>query len=92
MFQKFSVSEKIDGYEGGGEYQDFPSKSLCLTVPKIFVGDSFSVSLSLGIEIKLGIRERERERERERGITIFLRYFFVSQYRNLSQWNPSVYH
>ena len=66
MFQKISVSEKFDGYEGGGEYQDFPSKSLCLTVPKIFVGEFFSVSLTLGIEKKLGIRERERERERER--------------------------
>ena len=72
MFQKISVSEKFDGYEGGGEYQDFPSKSLCLTVPKIFVGEFFSVSLTLGIEKKLGIRERERERERETGLRFFV--------------------
>ena len=25
----------------GGEYQDFPSKNFCLTVPKIFVGEPF---------------------------------------------------
>ena len=25
---------------GGGEYQDFPSKIFCLTVPKISVGNS----------------------------------------------------
>ena len=37
---------------GGREYQDFPSKSLCLTVPKIFVGECFSVSLILGMEKK----------------------------------------
>ena len=35
---------------GGGEYQDFPSKGFCLTVPKIFVGESFSVSSISGIE------------------------------------------
>ena len=33
-----------------GEYQDFPSKIFCLTVPKIFVGEPFSVSLISGIE------------------------------------------
>ena len=35
---------------GGGEYQDFPSKIFCLTVPKNFVGEPFSVSLISGIE------------------------------------------
>ena len=34
----------------GGEFQDFPSKIFCLTVPKIPVGESFSVSLISGIE------------------------------------------
>ena len=34
---------------GGGEYQDFPSKIFCLTVPKNFVGEHFSVSLISGI-------------------------------------------
>ena len=38
--------------KGGGEYQDFPSKILCLTVlkMKISVGESFTVALILGIE------------------------------------------
>ena len=40
---------------GGGEYQDFPSKSFCLTVPKSFVGEPFSVSLIAGPE-KVSIR------------------------------------
>ena len=34
----------------GGEYQDFPSKIFCLTVPKNFLGEPFSVSLISGIE------------------------------------------
>ena len=33
-----------------GEYQNFPSKIFCLTVPKNFVGEPFSVSLNSGIE------------------------------------------
>ena len=33
-----------------GEYQDFPSKIFCLTEPKIFVGESFTVALSSGSE------------------------------------------
>ena len=33
------------GREGGREHQDFPSKFLCLTVPKFSVGESFSVLL-----------------------------------------------
>ena len=35
---------------GGGEYQDIPSKIFCLTVPKRFVGESFSISINLGIK------------------------------------------
>ena len=34
----------------GGGYQDSPSESLCLTVPKISVGESFTVALISGIE------------------------------------------
>ena len=41
----------------GGEYQDFPSKIFCLTVPKISVGESFTVPLFSGTEI-VWIRER----------------------------------
>ena len=33
-----------------GEYQDFPSKNFCLTVPKYFVGESFTVALISGTE------------------------------------------
>ncbi len=36
--------------KGGGEYQKFPSKIFCLTVPKISVGESFSVALIFGEE------------------------------------------
>ena len=59
----------------GGEYQDLPSKIFCLTVPKKFVGEPFSVSLISGIE-KLYASEGY--------VTIFRRKFFVSQYRNIS--------
>ena len=41
----------ISGGGGGGEYQDFPSKIICLTVPKNFAGEPFRVSLILGTEI-----------------------------------------
>ena len=34
----------------GWEYQDFPSKFFCLTVPKIFIGESFTVALISGTE------------------------------------------
>ena len=33
-----------------GEYQDFPSKQFCLTVPKFSVGESFTVAFISGIE------------------------------------------
>ena len=50
----FSVS-LISGIEkvwirGGGEYQDFPSNNICLTVPKFFVGEPFRVPLISGTE------------------------------------------
>ena len=32
------------------EYQDFLSKIICLTVPKYFVGESFTVALFSGSE------------------------------------------
>ena len=48
----FSLAAKfLDESEGGRrEYQDFQSKPFCLTVPKKFVGYSFSISLNLGIK------------------------------------------
>ena len=40
------------------EYQDFPSKTFCLTVPRNFVGRPFSVSLPSGAE-EVWIRQGE---------------------------------
>ena len=49
------VSEKFRSpktlwIRGGRDNQEFPSKIFCLTVPKIFVGEPFSVSLISAIE------------------------------------------
>ena len=49
------VKKFMDKRGGGGKYEDFQSKFFCLTVPKIFVGEPFSVSLISGIE-KVWIR------------------------------------
>ena len=51
-FTKFLVSKKVVDKRGGGgrEYHDFMSKIFCLTVPKIFIGESFGVSLISGFE------------------------------------------
>ena len=46
-FRKFRVSKKFMHTRG---YHVFPSKIFCLTVPKNFVGESFSVSLTSGPE------------------------------------------
>ena len=43
MFQKISGTENVRDKRGGG-YHDFLSKLFCLTVPKNFVGEPFSVS------------------------------------------------
>ena len=79
VFQKNSVSEKVYGWEG--EYQDFPSKIFCLTVPKTSVGESFSVALISGTE---------KVWRRGGGMKILRRKVFVSQCRKYSQVNPSV--
>ena len=75
MFQKNSGSEKFMDKRGGGEFQDFQSKIFSLTVPKISVGESFTVALFSGIE-KVWIREGG-------SIKIFRRKLFVSQCRKL---------
>ena len=49
-FRKFARAEKFMDQRRGGEYQDFPSKNFCLTVPKNFVQEPFSVSVFSGIE------------------------------------------
>ena len=48
--QKYSGSEKVIGQEKGEEYQDIPSITFCLIVPKKFVGEPFCVSLIPCIE------------------------------------------
>ena len=65
--------DKMGG--GGREYHNFLSKIFCPTVPKNFVGESFSVPLISGIE---------KFYASEGYVTIFRRKFFVSQYRNIS--------
>ena len=61
MFQKFRRSEKVRDKRRGGNH-DFPSKLFCLTVPKHFKEESFSVSVSSGTEIVCGLKgEGERE-------------------------------
>ncbi len=50
-----SVSEIFRGrkslwIKGGGLYQDFPSKTISLTVPKIFPGESLTASLISSLE------------------------------------------
>ena len=48
MFEKNSSIEKVHGQEGGGKYQDFPSKFFWLTVPENFVGEHLRVSVISG--------------------------------------------
>ena len=76
-FRKFPVAKKFMYRRGGGgvEYQDFPSQVFCVTLPKNFVGEPFSVSLNSGIE---------KFYAPEGYVSIFCRNFFVSQCRNIS--------
>ena len=51
LFQENSVGETVSEKEQGrGEYQNFPSNFFCLTLPKNFVGEPFSLSLISDIE------------------------------------------
>ena len=70
VFHKIFGSEKFM-HRIGVEYQDFPSKTFCLTVPRNFVGKPFSVSLRSGAEevwIRKGVGS----------IKIFCRHISVS--------------
>ena len=78
-FRKFPVGKSFMD-KRGGEYQDFPSKIFCLTWPKSFVGESFTVALISGIE-NFGIK-------RGMGIKIFCQKVFVSQCRIFPEGNP----
>ncbi len=46
----FGYRKSLEKRGGGWEYQVFPLKIFCLTVPKISVGESFSVALIFGEE------------------------------------------
>ena len=48
-FRNFPGAKKFMD-KGGGVYQDFPSKTISLTVPKIFPGESFTASLISSLE------------------------------------------
>ena len=61
--------------KNGGEYQHFPSKNFCLTVPKNFVREPSSVSLFSDV-VKFYASQGY--------VTIFRRKRFVSQYQNFS--------
>ena len=63
-------------------YHDFPLKTSCLTVPKNLVAEPFGISENFGYRKILCIRG---------GYHDFLWEIFVSQYRKLSQRNPSVF-
>ena len=49
-FRKNSVVKKLMDKRGGRQYQDFPSKTVDVTVLSNFVGKPFIVSLLLGME------------------------------------------
>ena len=57
MFYCFRVSKSSDK-GGGAEDQDFPSKIICLTTSKNFVGEAFRVSL---ISVTEKVCEQEGE-------------------------------
>ena len=78
-FRKFPESKKFRDKKG--EYHDFSSKFLYLTVPKEIVVEPFTVSLFLDIE---------NFHASEVFVTIFCRTLFVSQYQNISWWNLSM--
>ena len=50
VFQTFPLAKKIMSNRGGGVYQDFTSKTFCLTVPTSSVGKSFTVAKISRIE------------------------------------------
>ena len=49
-FRKFPRAKKFMDQRRGGEYQAFPAKIFCLTLPKNFVQEPFIVSLISGTE------------------------------------------
>ena len=72
---KFLVSKKFMDKRGGGSIKIFSQNFFCLTVPKNFIGEPFSVSLISGTE---------RLFASESYITVLCRIVFVSQSRKIS--------
>ena len=66
-FGKVLVANKF--MDKKGRHQSFPSEIFSLTVPKLFVGEPFSVSLISGIEIFYAS---------ESYVTVFRQKIFVS--------------
>ena len=66
-FENFLASKNVGANRG--VYEDFPSRTFCLTVPNSFVGKPFSVSLIADIKTFYAC---------EGIITIFYRKFDVS--------------
>ena len=80
-FRKFPEAKKFKNKKG--EYHDFSSKILYLTVPKKIVVEPFPFTVSLFLDI-------EKFYASEDYVTIFRRIFFVSQYQNISWRKPSM--
>ena len=78
-FRKPLVAKKFVEKKGGGGLLKLSVGNFCLTVPKKFVGEPFSLSLASGTKIIYAS---------EGYVTIIRRTVFVSQYRNISQRNP----
>ena len=74
-YRNILVARKFMEKKGEGEYRNFPSRFFCLKVPKLFVGETFSLSIVSGIEKKYAS---------EGYVTMFFRVFLVSQYRKYS--------
>ena len=56
-FRKIPVAKKLKE-EWGGDYQDFPSKRFCLTVPKKIHRGTLCFFVSFGYRKMLEIRKR----------------------------------
>ena len=65
----------------GAEYQDFPSKIFCLTVPKLFVEEHFYVVFqkTSGGEKFIGKKEGEVSRLRSKIFFLTMAKFFVAE-------------
>ena len=81
--RKIRVSKEFMHQRGRG-YQFSPSKTVCHTVSKIFVGEHSGVSGNFGYRKTLCIREGG-------SITFLRRKLFVTQYQKISLGNTSVY-